>query len=83
MSPASTLWLDWAEMLRRYRMDGFAIWLLEAGAPIAPLAAQLLYIGQPFVPSQSATQHIYFLANMLEDREETHTFVEYLRNPTP
>ena len=42
-------WLRWAETLRRYQLDGFAAWALDAGRPLAVLSAQALYFGRPFI----------------------------------
>ena len=68
-------WSEWAETLRRFRMDGFASWLLDAGAPLAALGAQVLYLSQPFVGGD----RIDALAHMLEEDLETQAFIHYLR----
>ena len=68
-------WSEWAETLRRFNMDGFASWLLDAGAPLAALGAQVLYLGQPFVGGD----RIDALARMLEEDSETQAFIHYLR----
>lgn len=68
-------WSQWAETLRRFKMDGFASWLLDAGAPLAVIGAQALYLGQPFVGGGK----IEALAHMLEEESETQAFAYYLR----
>ncbi|NJC97506.1 MAG: hypothetical protein FIB03_14410 [Anaerolineae bacterium] len=68
-------WLKWAESLRRFKLDGIASWLLEAGSPLTLLGAQALYIGQPFVGGDKITS----IAHMLEEQEETQAFIHYLR----
>jgi hypothetical protein len=68
-------WSQWAETLRRFNVDGFASWLLEAGAPLTVLGAQALYLGQPFIGGGKFNA----LAHMLEDESETQAFVRYLR----
>ena len=68
-------WSQWAETLRRFKMDGFAAWLLEAGAPLVTIGAQALYLGQPFVGGERFNA----LAHMLEEESETQAFVNYLR----
>lgn len=68
-------WSQWAETLRRFKMDGFAAWLLEAGAPLGTIGAQALYLGQPFVGGEKFNA----LAHMLEEESETQAFVNYLR----
>jgi hypothetical protein len=68
-------WSQWAETLRRFKMDGFAAWLLDAGAPLAVMGAQVLYVGQPFMGGEKFNA----LAHMLEEESETEAFVNYLR----
>jgi len=68
-------WPQWAESLRRFKLDGLASWLLEAGAPLALLGAQVLYVSQPFVPREKITA----IAAMLEEESETQAFARYLR----
>ena len=68
-------WSQWAESLRRFKLDGLASWLLEAGAPLTLLGAQALVVGQPFVTGEQ----IKSLAHMLEEDAETQAFVRYLR----
>jgi len=73
--PLHTDWSKWVETLRRYKLDGLASWLLEAGAPLKLLGAQALYISQPFVGGKQ----LEAIANMLEDEEEAQAFAHYLR----
>ena len=68
-------WSHWAESLRRFKLDGLASWLLEAGAPLTLLGAQALFISQPFIAGEKITS----LAHMLEQDEETQAFARYLR----
>jgi len=68
-------WSQWAETLRRFKLDGFASWLLDAGAPLTVLGAQALYLGQPFLSGDRFNA----LAHMLEEDSETQAFVRYLR----
>ena len=68
-------WSKWAESLRNLKLDGIVAWLLEAGAPLAILGAQALYISQPFVGGNK----IDSLAQMLEQEDETQAFAQYLR----
>ena len=70
-----TEWSKWAEALRRLKLDGFAAWLLEAGAPLTVLGAQAVYLGQPFLGGKKLDS----LAHMLEVDEETQAFARYLR----
>jgi hypothetical protein len=68
-------WSHWAESLRRFKLDGLASWLLEAGAPLTVLSAQALYISQPFLGGKQWTS----FAHMLEEDEEGQAFARYLR----
>lgn len=68
-------WLTWAETLRRFKLDGLASWFLEAGSPLSTLGAQMLYISQPFLGGKQVNA----IAHMLEDEQESHAFVQYLR----
>ena len=68
-------WSHWAESLRRFKLDGLASWVLEAGAPLTLLGAQALYISQPFVGGR----HWNAFARMLEEEDEVQAFARYLR----
>ena len=68
-------WSQWAESLRRLKLDGFVAWFLEAGAPLTVLGAQAIYISQPFLGGEKTNA----LAHMLEEEEETQAFIRYLR----
>ncbi|HAV77551.1 MAG TPA: hypothetical protein DCX53_09395 [Anaerolineae bacterium] len=69
-------WHNWSETLRRFKLDGFASWMLEAGAPLNLLGAQALYISQPFVGGKQFES----IAQMLEDEDETQAFARFLRD---
>jgi hypothetical protein len=71
-------WSHWAETLRRFKLDGLASWLFEAGAPLTVLGAQALYISQPFWGGKQASAWDSF-AHMLEEDEEAQAFARYLR----
>ncbi len=66
-------WLQWAETLHRYQLDGIASWFLDAGRPLALLSAQLLYFGRPFLG-----QGVESLARMLESDDEARAFASFL-----
>lgn len=59
-------WARWSGDVRRLRLDGVVGALLDAGAPLAPLGAHLLWIAQPalglFVPHDDVAA----LARLLE-----------------
>jgi hypothetical protein len=68
-------WSHWAESLRRFKLDGLASWLLEAGTPLTLLGAQTLYLSQPFIGGKQWNS----FAHMLEEEEEVQAFAHYLR----
>jgi hypothetical protein len=70
-------WLRWADTLRRYQMDGFASWLLDAGRPLAIFAAQVLYAGRPFLGDTAES-----LGRMLESDEDAGEFAALLNRGT-
>ena len=67
-------WPRWAETLRRLKLDGLASWLLEAGAPLTVLGAQMMYISEPFLGGKTWNS----FAHMLEEDEEAKAFARYL-----
>jgi hypothetical protein len=71
-------WSHWAETLRRFKLDGFASWLLEAGAPLTILGAQAIYLSQPFLGGKEISSW-NSLAQMLENDEEVQAFACYLQ----
>ena len=68
-------WPQWAESLRRLKLDGLAAWCLEAAGPLTVLGAQALYLTQPFLGGKRLDS----LALMLEEDEEPQAFARYLR----
>lgn len=66
-------WLRWAETLRRYQAEGLVSWLLEGGRPLAILAAQVLYLGQPFLGDTAQA-----VGQMLESDESARAFADVL-----
>ena len=71
-------WTEWAQSLQRLKLDALTAWLLEAGAPVAPLGAQALFVAAPFLGKDSEA-----LAHLLENEEETRAFATFLREETP
>lgn len=56
-----------------------AAFFLDAGGPIRILAAQAIYIGQPFLHQAVPVGHLEALANLLEDQELSKEFAAVLR----
>ena len=67
-------WTEWAHSLKRLKLDSFIAWILEAGAPVALLGAQALFVAAPFLGPRSDA-----LARLLEDERETRAFIHLLR----
>jgi hypothetical protein len=67
-------WSNWANQLHRLKLDAIAAWLLEAGAPVALLGAQALFIARPFLGAQSEA-----LAHLLEEENDVRAFAAFLR----
>ena len=71
-------WSHWAESLRRFKLDGLASWLLEAGAPLTILGAQAIHLSQPFLGGNRGNSWNSF-AQLLEEEKEVQAFARYLR----
>jgi len=69
-------WYQWAQYLQRYHLIGLFQFLLDASGPVRIVAAQSLWMTQPFVQNSIISQ----LAEMLEDQEQSKAFLEYVNN---
>ncbi len=78
MDSSRAYWPVWTDFLRKQGLTGLAAWLLEASGPLNLLGAQLLYLGQPFIPA-SAVQGLRALADLLEQEDEAKAFVGLLK----
>jgi len=76
---ARASWPQWAEFLRQRRLEGLAVWVLEAVGPLAILGAQALYLGGPLIRPAVPDAQLEALAGMLEDRDELRDFTAFLR----
>ena len=72
-------WPQWAEFLHRRSLENLAAWALEAAGPLAVLGAQALYIGGPLLRPAVSHQQLASLASLLENDDEAHAFVTFLR----
>jgi len=57
--------------------------LLEAAGPLSLLAAQSVYLTQPFLQGTRLVHHLEALSAMLEDKEQTLAFIQTLREAHP
>lgn len=80
---ARSSWPRWGEFLRRYGLDGFAAWALEAAGPLTALAAQALYFGGPLLRPALTETRCNALAGLLEDRDQMRAFAAFLREDPP
>jgi hypothetical protein len=66
-------------MLQRWGLKSIASFLLEAGGPINVLAAQAIYLGQPFLARTVPSSHLQALADLIEDQDQARQFAAFLR----
>lgn len=74
-----TYWNKWARFLQRWKMQEFIATLLEASGPLRVLAAQGVYLSQPFLGRSMSGGEWDALALLLEDEQESRLFIQYLR----
>jgi hypothetical protein len=79
MLPDRNLWPDWARILQRWGMQNLASFFLEAGGPVNVLAAQVIYLGQPFLKGVAPSNNLRALAALLEDQDAARQFAVFLR----
>lgn len=77
------IWQGWIEGLHRRRLSSVVAMLLEASGPLNVIAAQLVYLGQPLVGSSRNHGQLQALAHLLEDADQTQSFVHHLREGAP
>ncbi len=82
-SELRTSWSGWAKFLHRHGLENLTAWALEAGGPLALLSAQVLYMGAPLLRPTLSNQQIEALASLLENGDEAHAFIAYLREEEP
>ena len=78
MDASRAYWPIWMDALHKKSLNELAAWVLEAAGPLNVLGAQVLYMGQPLVPS-STGRGLRALASLLEDENETGAFVALLK----
>jgi hypothetical protein len=73
------IWRRWADTLHRWGAAKFAANLLQALGPLNIVLAQAVHLGQPVGRSLAPQEQFISLAAMLEDEQETHSFIAMLR----
>ena len=74
-----TYWPGWARLLQRIGVKQPAAAVLEAAGPLVWFAAQLIYVGQPFLESSPGGGQWQALARLLENQDESRSFAAFLR----
>ena len=75
------IWRAWAEELQRRGWNGAVAAILETVGPFQLLAAQIVYISQPFVQSFVPNQHLEAFTHIMEDPQQTREFINLLKKP--
>jgi len=73
------IWRSWSDILHHWGLSGLTASLLEAGGPLTFLVAQMVYVGQPLLFRGIRPEHLEVFTQMLEDADETRSFVTFLR----
>jgi hypothetical protein len=79
MNSRQEIWQIWARNLHRWGLREPAAAILEISGPLNLVLAQGLYLIQPLFSGLISKDHLGMLAGVLENSEETHLFVAYLR----
>lgn len=72
-------WPGWAQFLQRWGLRAPAADFLEAAGPLRLLAAQAVYLGQPFLRGALQSGECEALARMLESPKDWARFASFLR----
>lgn len=73
------IWQSWSDTLHHWGLSGLMASFLEASGPITLLAAQMAYVGQPLLFRGIRPENWEALTKLLEDADETRSFVTFLR----
>lgn len=75
-------WNEWAQFLHQRGLNETCALFMEALGPLLILFAQFTRIGQPLLELSFPVDQIETMARMLEDQEETRSFIVLLREDT-
>jgi hypothetical protein len=79
MDLSQKIWLAWVNKLQQYGMADLVASLMEAGAPLAVIGAQAVYIGQPLLTSFWPRMNLAPLTELLENDASYRDFIGGLR----
>jgi len=71
-------WENWTDFIKKPGIAGVSAFLLEGGAPLRYLAAQVLLASTPFWKPDSLDSLTSF-AEMLEDPQQSRDFLGFLQ----
>jgi len=72
-------WPTWAQFLQDRGARELVASLLEGSGPLRIIASQFMFAGRPFLGSGTAANQWQAIANLLDDQEQTSSFVSFLR----
>jgi L-rhamnose mutarotase len=72
-------WPSWASVLKKNGVKDLTILLLEGAGPFRILLAQAMYAGLPFFSQSNHLQSWKAFADLLDDPQESKSFVSFLR----
>lgn len=73
------LWSNWAQDLQRWGLNEPVAVFMESAGPLTIFLAQAIYFGQPFLGLAMSQERWEALAGLLEDREQSRSFIQLLR----
>lgn len=82
MSANHHIWRVWADTLHRWGLNNIVSSFLEAAGPLTLMGAQAVYLTQPLLSGILPAAHMQAMVEMLEDSDQTRSFVDYLRERT-
>jgi len=72
-------WSKWAQFLQHWKVQELATVFLEASGPLKIIMAQGVYLSQPFLRGTMPNGEWDALTMLLEDEQESRSFIRYLR----
>ena len=70
-------WKNWAQTLQQRKLTGIAVSLLEGSGPMKMFLSQIMLSLSPLINQGSESQW-HSIARMLEDPQESKSFMTYL-----